>query len=709
MPRKHRKAGARLEPLMRLQALDGQDVELLIYGDIGESWNAESVAAQEVALALNDLPDNVATINVRINSYGGSVADGLAIYNALRRHPARKAVTVDGVAMSIASLIAMAGDTVAMPSTSIMMIHAPWGVVAGNARDARDYADTLDTFAEAMADAYVKKSGKARADVLALLRDGADHYYTAADAVAEGFADEIADTADSDAETDEYAAAYATAMLARAAADGMPAHYTGLVAAAARRCAPLTLPAPQAGGHTTPAEAGRNTHGAETMSAEQQKVARAARRQTIRAQFAPFLARGDLDRDAIQRELDAVLDDEEMTPEAAGQRLLAMLGSDTTPTFRARLDGMPHVSGGEPAGGDFAAAATDAVVLQAGISIDKPHAGARDIAGLGLHGIIRACAQRAGRNGAMSIGEAIRAALSTSDFPAILENALGKVLRRGYEAEPFTAAAWTRLVMVPDFKEQSRAILGSAPDLALVLEGAEYTHGALEDEKAVYAVAKYGKIIRLTWEALVNDDLGAFLRTTQAMGIAAARAEADKVYASFALNAGAGQTMQDGKTLFHADHKNLATASTALDAAALAKGRILLRRQTALGGGAMNLPPRFLLVAPEHEQAAEVLLAAAARSLSQGSDNELTPPWLANLQLVVEARLADSAVYLLTSPDTVDTLERAWLEADGGPVVKEEDGFGTDTRDYKVRHVFAARWLDWRGAVKLPISAGVGD
>src|SRR5690606_16334276 len=125
--------------------------------------------------------------------YGGSVADGLAIYNALRRHPARKVVTVDGVAMSIASLIAMAGDTVEMPATSIMMVHAPWGVMAGNARDARQYADTLDTYAEAMADAYVRKTGKSRADVLALLQDGDDHYYTAAEAVAEGFADEVAD------------------------------------------------------------------------------------------------------------------------------------------------------------------------------------------------------------------------------------------------------------------------------------------------------------------------------------------------------------------------------------------------------------------------------------------------------------------------------------------------------------------------------------
>src|SRR5690606_5273508 len=145
----------RTEPLARLQPVAEAEnaYELLIYGDIGESWWGESVTAQSIAKQLNELSASVATINVRINSYGGSVADGLAIYNALKRHKATKAVTVDGVAMSSASLIAMAGDTVSMPPTSILMIHAPWGGCYGNAKEMRQYADVLDTFSESMADA----------------------------------------------------------------------------------------------------------------------------------------------------------------------------------------------------------------------------------------------------------------------------------------------------------------------------------------------------------------------------------------------------------------------------------------------------------------------------------------------------------------------------------------------------------------------------
>ncbi len=278
-------------------------------------------------------------------------------------------------------------------------------------------------------------------------------------------------------------------------------------------------------------------------------------------------------------------------------------------------------------------------------------------------------------------------------------------MRAGYETEPATFTAWTRHVRVKDFKPQSRVLLGSAPELRTVLEGAEYEYGAIDEDKAVpYAVQKFGRMVQLTWETLVNDDLDAFLRMTQAMGQAALRVEADNIYNTFLQNSGNGPLMQDAKALFHADHGNLAASASALDADALGAARVLLRRQTALGGGVLNLVPRFLLVAPEHEQAAETLLAAAARSMSQGSDNALVPAWLAKLELVVEARLDEDACYLLTSPDNVDTLERAWLEEDDGPKIEEEDGFAVDAKSYKVRHVCGSRWLDWRGAVKLPIA-----
>ena len=163
--------------------------EVLIYGNIGDRWNEDGVIASELVRDLSALEAD--TINLRINSYGGSVPDGLAIYNALRRHKATVNVFVDGVAISCASYIAMAGDTITMAKNSQMMIHAPWTFAYGNSNDMREQADILDRYAKAMASAYADKSGKTYEDALALLTDGKDHWFLAEEAVAEGFADQI--------------------------------------------------------------------------------------------------------------------------------------------------------------------------------------------------------------------------------------------------------------------------------------------------------------------------------------------------------------------------------------------------------------------------------------------------------------------------------------------------------------------------------------
>ncbi len=165
--------------------------ELLVYGDIGESWAGETVSAKNVAAQIQTLDPKTKQITIRVNSFGGSVADGIAIHNALRQHPAKKKVVIDGVAMSIASLIAMAGDEVEAFDSSIFMLHAPWANISGNASKLRDYADVLDTFAEAMTGAYVRKTGKTPEEIRSLLTDGEDHYFTAEEAKAFGLVDII--------------------------------------------------------------------------------------------------------------------------------------------------------------------------------------------------------------------------------------------------------------------------------------------------------------------------------------------------------------------------------------------------------------------------------------------------------------------------------------------------------------------------------------
>lgn len=175
----------------RAKASGEKSAEVFIYGDIGESWWGETVAAKDFVKEIAAL--DVDSMTVRLNSYGGSVTDGLAIHNAIKRHKATVTIAIDGAAYSIASLIAMAGDEIHMAANAMLMIHAPWGGVIGNSAELRDYADVLDKMAGAMANTYAARTGQPLDDMLALLTDGADHWYDAEEALEAGFVTHITD------------------------------------------------------------------------------------------------------------------------------------------------------------------------------------------------------------------------------------------------------------------------------------------------------------------------------------------------------------------------------------------------------------------------------------------------------------------------------------------------------------------------------------
>ena len=169
---------------------DSNISDIYLYGDIGESdWFTESVSAKDFIKQLGSV--NSETINLHINSYGGSVTDGLAIYNNLKSHPAKVNVTIDGVAASIASIIAMAGDTISMAEGSLLMIHAPWTVIAGDSNDLREEAELLDKITRNMAGIYASKTGLSEDDLMNLLTDGKDHWFDVEEAIDLGLINEI--------------------------------------------------------------------------------------------------------------------------------------------------------------------------------------------------------------------------------------------------------------------------------------------------------------------------------------------------------------------------------------------------------------------------------------------------------------------------------------------------------------------------------------
>ena len=185
---------------LKQRAEDAGTLELYIYGDVeGDSqnfWTGEVIRSETSAKALRDAlaqyPD-AKEIAIYINSAGGSVTEGTAIYNQLKRHSAHKTVYVDGFACSVASVIAMAGDTVIMPRNTMMMIHnMSWGIF-GNAAELRKSADDLDAINQAGMAAYLQKAGdKLDAGKLKEMCD-AETWLTAAQCMELGLADKFAE------------------------------------------------------------------------------------------------------------------------------------------------------------------------------------------------------------------------------------------------------------------------------------------------------------------------------------------------------------------------------------------------------------------------------------------------------------------------------------------------------------------------------------
>ena len=357
--------------------------EVWIYGDIGSSWYEESVSASEFAKLFGEL--KAAKINVRINSHGGSVTDAIMIYNCIKNHAAEVTVIIDGIAASAASLIAMAGDKLLMAENGLMMIHAPWGACAGNSSVMRSYADVLDTFARAMASGYSTKTGKSTEEVLTFLTDGKDHWFTAIEALENGWIDSISGASPEDT---------ATAFEQEAAA-----RYNSYPKASAKNAS--SMPAP------FPVQGNSQARSREEILASEQK-----RREQIIISFARHQGIAGVS------ELEAqMLNDFNITAEAAGTRLLAHLASGAS-----SVCGATQIRTIEDSRDIARAGMANGLLARMGIRNDDKKNHYRFES---LFDLARDCLNNAGqRNNGMSRMDVIAAAFThtSSDFGMVLIN-----------------------------------------------------------------------------------------------------------------------------------------------------------------------------------------------------------------------------------------------------------------------------------------------
>jgi len=279
-------------------------------------------------------------------------------------------------------------------------------------------------------------------------------------------------------------------------------------------------------------------------------------------------------------------------------------------------------------------------------------------------------------------------AMGTSDFPILLGNAAGRILLGAFDDAPAVLKQTARLNNLPNFKDRTVIRFPSgAPSLERVNEHGEFKQGAISEAGNGWRLATYGRIVSLTRQALVNDDLSAFAGLLTEFGRSAARREADELVGMLT-----GTPLVDGSALFHADRSSLVTAT--LTAAGLALAVKSLRLQKESGGGFIIQEPAFLVVPAALETVARQLVASITPAVT-GSVQPYT------VTVLVEPRLdavSPTAWYLAAGNQTA--LEYGYLDGAQGPETFQQEGFEVDGMEIKCRLDFGVGWVAPVGWVK---------
>ncbi len=728
-------------------AAQGAPAELTIDGEIGYF----GVTAKHFAQDLKALGD-VEAIQLSLNSPGGSVFEGMAIYNVLRAHPATITCTITGLAASIASIIMLAADTIVMPQNAYLMLHNPTAGAWGEEKDLRKAVKLLVKIKQSMVALYRAATG-ADEDTVRTWMDE-ETWFLGDEALAAGLVTEVtgktALAACFDLERFDYQHVPETlAVLAAGAQDAvcnpsavagttsskeknMPKKTGNQPGAAADATNPAAQPTPDPApsnppaaqptpdpapsnppaAQPTPDPAPSNPPAAQPTPDPAPPNAPAAQPNpdpappnppagSVSEAVAAAVA-GESERqrgireafagfDAHRDLMDACLTDFTVTPEAASRQLLAALGANDGPT--AGTVGVRDGDGQRR----FLEHAGTMLAARAGL-IDAPTQD-NELIGYTLIELARAMLERRGiATGSLAKLDLVAAAFThtSSDFSHLLSTTAKKAMLKGYEEAEETFTRFTASGHLPDFKVQSRVDIGHFPSLREVPEGAEYKAITLGDRAESAQLATFGELFSITRQAIINDDLGAFTRIPRKMGRAAIRTVGDLVWA---LLSGA-VTMNDGKALFHADHGNLAGAA-GINTGSVDAARVLLASQTE-GAARLNIRPRFLLC-PVALEGAAIQTMQSEFEVGAATKHNTVPNTVRHLsEVIADARLDSQDWFLLADPAMYDAIEVLYLDGQQAPVLEQKMGWNIDGTEFKVRIDAAAKVWDYRALVKTP-------
>ncbi|HCC0196140.1 Clp protease ClpP [Proteus mirabilis] len=636
----------------RMQAKEDQTADIYIYDEIG-GWGISARRFTEDLISLG----NLSHINLHIHSPGGEVFDGIAIYNQLKNHSATITVYIDGLAASMASVIAMVGDTVIMPKNAMMMIHKPWGVSWGDANDMREYADLLDKLENVLIPAYVAKTGKTTEEITAMLEQ--ETWLDGDECVEHGFADKVIEPVK------------AMASLTSKRIE----EFSSMPSAIKNQITPknTTKPTQQPQPNSSP---------------EPQPSASFADEQTrlngIKDLFAMFGGRHN-------ELMITCLADANCSVEKAREQLLNTIAQQQNPEPSNKDNAHIYAGNGNIVGDSVRAS----VMARAGYQdYEKDNA----YNSMTLRELARASLTERGvgvatYNPMQMIGMAFTH--STSDFGNILLDVANKAILLGWEENDETFGKWTKKGQLSDFKTAHRVGLGAFPSLRKVREGAEYKYVTLDDKGETIALATYGELFSISRQAIINDDMNMLTDVPKKLGEAAKATIGDLVYAVLVDN----EKMSDKKALFSADHKNILTGG--MDVETISAGRTAMRQQKE-GERTLNIRPAFMLVPTTLEtQAIQVVKSGSVKGADVNAN--IINPVRDLAEIIAEPRLDDASEkdWYMASRQGSDTIEVAYLNGIDVPYIDQLEGFTSDGVTTKVRIDAGVAPVDYRGLLKV--------
>ena len=324
---------------------------------------------------------------------------------------------------------------------------------------------------------------------------------------------------------------------------------------------------------------------------------------------------------------------------------------------------------------------------------------ANPLRGMTLLEMARSCLERGGvSTRGLSKLEMVGRAFtqSTSDFPVLLENAMHKSLQAAYAIAPDTWSRFCRVGSVSDFRAHTRYRVGSLSNLDAVTELAEFKNKAIPDgEKSSITIGTKGNIINLSRQAIINDDLDAFVGLAATLGRAAKRTIEADVFAFLASN----PTMPDGKALFHTDHGNIESAGAPTVTTVNAARVKLAKQKDVSGNDYLALTPAIWLGPLAYGADVRVLNDA---QYDPDTANKLQKPNSVRgivRDVIDTPRIATNNWYLFADPSDAPVIEVAFLDGQTEPFLDYEEGFSVDGARWKVRLDFGIAAIDYRGAV----------